>query len=223
MVYIVLLELVVLYLVSRKVRQQIGGSLYRLTKSKKWSIYLFAIIFLPGIFIHEASHFLAALFLFVPVGQFELMPEFIDGKLKLGSVPVAKTDFIRRFIIGIAPVIAGLAILFIALNLLSIHRCIDSFCLDGFWGYLVFGYLVFEVANTMFSSKKDLEGAWTFFLVLVLGFVIVWFFGIRIGLDPESLILQRAIDIAKSMSIFLLIPIIIDGFVVLVSPRRKYN
>jgi hypothetical protein len=126
-ILLILVELLLLYFVSKKVMQEAGRLFFRLTKSKKWSTYLFAIFFLPGTFIHEASHFLAALILFVPVGQFELIPEFIEeDRLKLGSVPVAKSDFLRRFLIAIAPIIAGLTILFFLPSLLSIHRCIDS-------------------------------------------------------------------------------------------------
>jgi hypothetical protein len=211
-ILLILVELLLLYFVSKKVMQEAGRLFFRLTKSKKWSTYLFAIFFLPGTFIHEASHFLAALILFVPVGQFELIPEFIEeDRLKLGSVPVAKSDFLRRFLIAIAPIIAGLTILFFLPSLLSIHRCIDSWCFRIFWLYLLAGYLVFEVANTMFSSKKDLEGAWIFFLVLILGFVILKFLGINLSIDAQNPIWQSIFSNAKQLSILLLIPIAIDA------------
>ena len=42
---------------------------------------MYALIFAPGTLIHEASHFLMALFILVPVGQLEIIPEIQDDKI----------------------------------------------------------------------------------------------------------------------------------------------
>ena len=101
--FFVLVELVILSLLTRRLHQHISQAVFRITKNQKTTMYVLAILFLPGTFIHEVAHFLTALVLLVPVGQPEFLPEAIEGnKIKLGSVPIAKTDPLRRFLIGIA-------------------------------------------------------------------------------------------------------------------------
>ena len=87
-----LVEIIVIYLLSRSLTSKIFLLLYRSTKNKQKSALLFALIFLPGTFIHESAHFLAALFLLVPVWQMELVPQFDEKtqSLKLGSIPIGQ-------------------------------------------------------------------------------------------------------------------------------------
>src|SRR3989344_7337481 len=100
MIYIIILfaELVILYFLSKRLTQDLFNFIYGLTKKRNLAIYILAVLFLPGTFIHEISHFLTALFLFVPVGEVEFLPE-IQGSdsLKMGSVAIGKTDPIRKF------------------------------------------------------------------------------------------------------------------------------
>ncbi len=173
MIYLILLilEILVLYLLMRRLLQK----LYR-----KLGIWFFSILFLPGTFFHEISHFLTALFLLVPVGNIELLPEKIEGGLKMGSVPIGKTDPVRRALVGIAPVVFGLCIIFVTTTL-SIP----------IWAH---AYIAFEVGNTMFSSKKDLEGSWILLLLI-----------------PLIFILKIDWSIVQKVDVFLAIPILVDG------------
>ncbi len=203
MIYLLvfILQIVILYFLSRKVVNKVYGLFYRITKNKKWATYLFAILFLPGTFLHEAAHFLAALFLLVPVGQIELMPQEEGGHLKMGSVPIGKTDSLRRLIIGSAPLLLGISIIFASLGLAQSKNLTTN------PGIILFlSWLTFEVGNTMFSSKKDLEGAWVFFVVLALTLLLLRFLGISISINVES-------EIIKKASIFLLVPIVIDSLI----------
>jgi len=69
-------------------------------------------LFFPGTVIHELAHLLAAGLLFVKTGSMEIIPKVMDDEIRLGSVQVAKTDPFRRTIIGVAPVLLGMAIIF---------------------------------------------------------------------------------------------------------------
>lgn len=124
----------------------------RFTRSTAFTIHTLALIFFPGVLIHELGHFFMANILFVPTGEIEFLPKVQEGGIKLGSVTIASTDPFRRFLIGVAPVISGIGILLLA-----------SFYLTPLWPLswktAVFIYILFEIGNTMFSSKKDLEGA----------------------------------------------------------------
>src|SRR3989344_5460758 len=115
--FLLLLEITVLYLLSRRVVRSVYRFFFQVTRRRTLGMYLFAILFLPGTFIHEISHFLAALFLLVPVGNLELIPKFKEegGGVDLGSVAIGKTDPIRRFLIGVAPFVFGLFIIFVLL------------------------------------------------------------------------------------------------------------
>lgn len=93
------------------------------------------------------------------------MPEVKENGVKLGHVEIAKTDFFRRALIGFAPVFVGMGILVGGVAFAN-----SQFFAKGdypIWLILVLFYLVVVIGNTMFSSKKDLEGT--------LGFVVLIF------------------------------------------------
>src|SRR3990172_2227398 len=142
MVYILflLLEITGLYFLSRRVNQKVFHFFFQVTKRRNWSMYLFAVVYLPGTFIHEISHFLAALFLLVPVGELHLIPRFKEegGGMDLGSVAIAKTDPIRRFLIGVAPFMFGILIIFSLLYFVLMNRIISTV-----WEYALVGIVIF--------------------------------------------------------------------------------
>lgn len=198
-VAIFFVELVFLYLLARNLHVGFGRLFYKITRREKWAVYLLAVLFLPGTFVHEISHFLTALLLIVPVGQVELMPEIQEGGVKLGSVPIGKTDPIRRFLIGIAPLVLGTTLI-----LLTAYFFWTGQFDRKWWHFLIAAYLFFEVGNTMFMSKRDLAGAWKLVLVFVVAAIASYFLGIR--LSPSS----EFVEVIKRADIFLAIPIIID-------------
>ncbi len=208
MLYLVLfiIQILVLFFLSRHLVRSVHKLFFRFTGSEKWAHWLLAVFFLPGTFLHEVAHFLAALVLLVPVGQMELVPEkWEDGKLKMGSVPVAKTDPLRRTIVGVAPLVLGIIIIFSSLSWAGSQKLFDNFLV------LIFlGYLVFQVGNTMFTSSKDLEGAWVVVAGLVLVYISFYLLGIRLSLAPESLLSTKVVDLLKKTNIFLLVPMAID-------------
>ena len=124
--------------------QALISRLYRLVKN----INLIFFLLLPGIFLHEFSHILSAELLQVRTGALNLKPEFKDGHLTLGSAQIAQTDPFRLTLIGTAPFIAGVAVLWLLIKFNP-----------GGWWQILFWYLEFTVANTLFSSPSDLQSA----------------------------------------------------------------
>jgi hypothetical protein len=108
-------------------------------------------LLLPGIFLHELSHVLMAEILQVRTGELKLRPELKDGELRLGSAQIALTDPFRLTLIGIAPFITGMTVLW-ALIYFGLDPSLG-------WWRLLFGYLIFAVSNTLFSSASDLQAA----------------------------------------------------------------
>jgi hypothetical protein len=130
--------------------------------------YLFlAFLYFPGTVLHELSHYCAARLLQVPVGRISLVPKFQGNGLQLGSVEIGKTDFIRRFLIGIAPLLSGLTVLSAVLYIVVNSRSLSAL------HYVVLGYVSLTVVNTMNLSESDLRGAWKVILILVLAIVFV--------------------------------------------------
>lgn len=156
--------------------------LFFLSKTLTRSLYflpinLISFLFLPGIIIHELSHFLIASLLFVSVGDIEFTPQVKDGELKLGRVSIGKTDPIRRFLIGVAPLVFGLSVILGLLYLVQANKLSDLLVL------VLLSYILFGVGNTMFSSKKDMEGALVLLVFAVIVFIAVYLLGFRIQLS----------------------------------------
>lgn len=172
---------------------------------------LMAILFLPGTIIHEFSHAVMAKLLFVHVGKMELMPELTGESLKLGSVEVGKTDIFRNFFIGIAPFIVGTSIV------LSILFYIFSKNLIGLNIFTFCSLLItFIISNTMYSSKKDMEGAIEFFAAIVVPLIILYFLGVRIPGQAIQYFQSSQIEFFfKTASLFLGVPIILDIAIIL--------
>jgi uncharacterized membrane protein len=135
----------------------------------------------------------------------EIMPKIMDDEIRLGSVQVAKTDPFRRTIIGVAPVLLGMAIIFGTLFYLQPLAEKNS----GIYIFLF--YVIFSIGNTLFSSKKDLEGTVEFVLAFV--FFLVVLFIVRGEIAQVFFqILQRPemVNFFRSADLFLLAPILID-------------
>lgn len=158
-----------LFFTSKLLTQTISLFLMRLTRRPGLSIQLLSLFFLPGVILHELAHWLVASILFVPTGKIEFFPQVQGDRVKLGSVQVAKTDIFRMFFIGIAPVLFGTSILLLLFWFLS------PTLLPVTWKTIVFLYTVFEIGNTMFSSKKDLEGVIGFVIFFVLVVLLLIF------------------------------------------------
>ena len=206
MAYFVLLflEIIVLFFLSKKISNAL---------SKFLSINFLSFLFLPGVIIHELSHMLIAVILFVPVGDMEFAPKRNHGGLKLGSIEIAKTDPIRRSIIGFAPIFVGL-ILIIGIvylftsNLLFLKDKESYIFIASIAGVM---YLLFAISNTMFSSKADMQGTIEILITLLIVFIAAYILGFR----PEPSIIEKIntsqiIDLVQKSTLFLLAPIIID-------------
>ena len=163
-----------LALLQRKLHQEIQSILFLITRRIDLALAIFSILFLPGVLIHELSHYFTARLLKVPVGRLSVIPQPLpDGRLRLGYVETAQTDFLRDAMIGAAPLIFGS--LFVAyaglvhLNFADIWTQISMGDLDSitrsfsyaisqpdFW---IWFYVIFVVSSTMFPSETD-RRAW---------------------------------------------------------------
>ena len=163
-----------LIFLQRKFHREFQAIFLILTTRADVTMVAFALIFFPGVLLHELSHYLMAKLLFVPTGGFSLIPRSMpNGTLRLGYVEVSKTDLLRDAIIGMAPLIAGgLFISYAALvplNLLPLWDALRQANFAVFWAsffnlpnlpdFYLWAYLTFAVSSTMLPSASD-RHAW---------------------------------------------------------------
>jgi hypothetical protein len=173
--------------------QEIQALLLILTRRPSVAVALFSILFFPGVTLHELSHFLAARLLDVPTGRISLIPKQMkNGRLRLGFVETAPTDFFRDALIGTAPLFSGGAVMayigIIRMGLIPIGNSLLTGQFSLFWqefsalpllpDFWLWLYLAFVVSSTMLPSSSDRK-AWlpileVFGILLILGL----FFGI---------------------------------------------
>jgi hypothetical protein len=169
-----ILTLLPLVFLQRLLHREIQAAFLILSRSPEFTIALFSLIFLPGVLLHEFSHYLMALILGVPAARFSLVPQMLpEGRLQLGYVETVKTDIIRDSLIGAAPLVAGgsvVAFLSVTrLELLPLWEVLRNGQLNLFWlgitllpqikDFPLWFYLVFTVSSTMLPSRSD-RHAW---------------------------------------------------------------
>jgi hypothetical protein len=161
-----------------------------LTHNLAITVSIFSFLFLPGVIIHELSHFGMAKILRIRTGKISLMPKILPkGKVQLGYVEVASADFFRDSLVGLAPLISGMTfILLIAiyqfkiplfeksgLELLSMFPQL-SYILktNDAWIWI---YLVFTISTTMMPSESDRHAWLPVILFSFVLFALAIFFG----------------------------------------------
>ena len=199
---IILAELLVLWLLSRRLSQNLYITAFLLTKSRPTAIGFLSFLFFPGTVIHELAHLFTAEILGVRTSGLTLVPEGLEEKnlpagkagVRTGSVAIAQSDPIRRAIIGIAPVFVGLGTLgllsYFLPNLWAQARADAAqnvlFSSPSLYYVLITIYSLFAVSNTMFSSPEDMEGFWPVVIVISLVMGAAYMAGIRLNLTAST-------------------------------------
>jgi hypothetical protein len=204
-------ELLILFLLARALTQHLGQFLYRVGFGDGAVMHSVAFLFFPGTFLHEMSHYLMSVLLRVRVFSMSLWPKAEgNGYIKLGTVQHAKCDLIRDLMIGVAPFIIGNIILFSLLFFYSSH----NFPLQS-WLTVLVAIVVFEIGNTMFSSRADMQSALKFLLILLVIFGFAYLLGWRISIEQLDQNLPGSwVNLIKQASLFLAVPIGLDILVI---------
>jgi hypothetical protein len=159
-----------------------------LTRHENAAVGMFALLFLPGVLLHELSHYVMARLLGVRTARFSILPNILPGgKLQLGFVETEQVDLIRDALIGLAPLISGGALVaylgLVQLGLGSLGPAFGRGDWPGLWQALrqvsvqpdfwVWFYLTFVIGTTMLPSDSD-RRAWlplSLWAILLLGLV----------------------------------------------------
>jgi len=186
----VVAALVALALLERWIHQHLHGLAFLALGDADAALVLYALLLLPGVMLHELSHWVTAKLLGVKTAGVSVWPRRQrNGHIRLGSVTVQQADAARASLIGAAPLISGsLVVLGIGYWVFGVGvlgealRGGDSRAIAAavaatlrapdMWVWL---YLLFAVANAMLPSASDRE-AWPsviLFLALVVGLAYI--------------------------------------------------
>ena len=199
-----IVQITLIFFISRLTTNQIFYFLRKFIKKEKVIFSLVSLFYLPGTSLHEIAHFLAATALFLKVKEIKIFPEFKEGYIKLGSVLYEKKDFIRGFLVGIAPIFAGILFFYF----ISVFKIFPS---TNIFQNLLFAYLIFAVSSTMFSSKQDLVD-FVFIipiLILIIAFIYIFQIDFSIILKNKEL-LESLLEFLKEVNFYLFFSLIIN-------------
>jgi hypothetical protein len=194
------------------------------------ALILYSLLMLPGVLVHEASHWVAATLLGVRAGRVSVVPERMpDGTLRLGYVETEHVDPLREALIGSAPLVAGaVVIIFVGYSRLGVEPVGEALArgdllgiaqaargmtgLPNFWLWL---YLIFTVSNSMLPSASDRRAWWPVLATLVVFTALLVAFGLgpvllqTLGdpLDTGTRALAAAFSITVGLNLVLAPPI----------------
>jgi len=193
---------------QRALHREIQAVFILITRKPGVAITLFALVFFPGVFLHELSHLVMARLVGVRTGRFSLLPrQMADGHLQLGFVETSQADWIRASLIGAAPLIAGgLVVAFVAnyrMDMPLLWDVLRKGQFDLFWigitalpklnDFWLWFYLTFVVSSTMLPSSSD-RHAW-----MPLMFVLILLFGLAVLVGAGPWMFERLAPALNSM------------------------
>jgi hypothetical protein len=185
---------------QRWIHTHLHGIALLLTGKSERAVILYAIVLLPGVLLHEVSHWLMATLLGVRTGSFSLLPrQQSDGSVQLGYVEYYKSSSLgalRESLIGGAPLVTGTAVIlligFRIFGVTNLSAAIQSGDVDTLVtalgqvfavpDFLVWLYLLFAISNAMMPSRSD-RRAWPA-LILTLSTIAI----VMTVLDIEDVI-----------------------------------
>jgi hypothetical protein len=151
---------------QRWLQQHIQGLTYAVTGNPGCAVRALFLILLPGVLLHEISHWLVANIIGVRTGRVSIGLGKMRGKhFSLGSVTVEKSDPLRESLIGVAPFVFGLLAVWALMGFgfglwmprdpMLVLEVIGSTLSDPLtWVAL---YFVFSVSTSMIPSESDRE------------------------------------------------------------------
>lgn len=227
----VALTIPILVLIQRWIHQHLHGLSMLLMGKPERAVILYALVLMPGVLIHELSHWVMATLLGVRTGTLSLIPQRrSDGTIQLGYVEYYKGRTlgpIRESLIGGAPLLVGTAVIllisFRIFGVTNLAAAIQSGQIDALTlalgdvfqtgDFLVWLYLLFTISTAMMPSASDRRAwpafIWTMLAVAGILYVLGLFNAIFSGLvGPLTTVfgyLGTALSMAIGVSILFMI------------------
>jgi hypothetical protein len=189
-------------LLQRWLHQHIQGLALALTGDSGCGLRVLFYLLLPGVLLHELSHFTVAKVLLVRTSKFQIgLGNTRARRVSLGSVNIERTDPLRESLIGLAPFIFGVAAIWLIAAVgfdvlpqtagawdLMIHR-IQEYAND--WTTWLDLYFIFAVSTAMIPSESDREPWGPVITFIVVAVIVLFVLGWTPRIPPDVVTLAR--------------------------------
>ncbi len=207
-------------LLQRWLHQHIQGFALALTGNPGCAVRLLFYLLLPGVLLHEASHYIVAKLLLVRTNGMSIgIGSTRRKQISLGSVNIAQTDPIRESIIGVAPFVVGLSAIWLivgwgfgvwpnsGLTITQMVESIRDYAYD--WTTWLDIYLVFAVSTAMIPSESDREPWGPVITVFGVGVAILFLLGWTPRVPQDFVTLAR--QLLDALTFALGIAVVVNG------------
>ena len=202
--------------------RHIQGFALILTGDSGCALRLLFYLLLPGVILHEASHYVMARLLLVQTGAFRVgIGNTKRRQVSLGSVNIQRTDPIRESLVGVAPFLVGVgAILALTgvgfdlwpsggLSISEFFSRVQAYAYD--WTTWLDLYLIFSVSTAMIPSDSDREPWGPVIVFFGLGTAILFVLGWTPRVPPEMVTESR--NLLDALTFALAIAVIVNSVV----------
>lgn len=194
-----------LFVIGKNTIQIIYDFLKHIFKHDSIVFSCLAFIFLPGTVFHELAHYIMAHILFLHVTGFSLIPQWCKGNIILGKVTYIRKDVFRSILVGVAPILFGMAS-FITIAYLQLFPDVTN----GFIHNALFVYLIFVISTSMYSSKQDLMDIVYIIPIVLTLVVLIYIFNSDLQLLVQNAYFQDLSHyLLNTLNIYLTIAIIL--------------
>lgn len=208
---------------SRQISLRIQGVALGATGSIRAAVAAYFLLMLPGILVHELSHWTMAWVLGLKPGRFTVWPKMRGKMIGLGSVTAHSGGIVLDSLVGMAPLMAG-TLLTLALSriwfgadprlLVEAGVARPQALLELLaWAFArpdapVWAYLIFTIANGMMPSAPDREPVKP--LLVYLGLASLLYVLIGLPLQPWAEALTAAGGALSSLNAALAVTVVLD-------------
>lgn len=179
-------------------------------------------VLLPGVVLHEASHYLAARLLLVRVNGINVgIGRAKNSTVSLGSVNIQRADPIRESLIGVAPFVIGIVAIWLVMGegfdlwpsgglaFMPMLQVVQQYAHD--WTTWLDLYLIFAVSTVMIPSESDREPWGPVITIFVLLAAILFLLGWTPNIPPN--IVAQARNLIDALSFALGVAVVVNGVV----------
>jgi hypothetical protein len=205
--------------------RHIQGFALALTGNPGCAIRLLFYLLLPGVVLHELSHYLTAKLLLVRTNGFSIgIGNTRKKQVSLGSVNIDRTDPLRESLVGVAPFAVGLMAIWLIVGWgfsmwpnsgLTITQMIERVRDYGYdWTTWLDLYLIFAVSTAMIPSESDREPWGPVITFFGLGVAILFLLGWTPRVPQDYVTLAR--QLLDALTFALGIAVLVNGVVAVV-------
>jgi hypothetical protein len=207
---------------SMRISLGVQQVVYNLTGSVDYAVVAYFLLFLPGILVHEAAHWVMAWLLGLKPGKFTLWPKRRGRMVGLGSVTARSGGPLLDSLVGMAPLFVGtLLVALMARAWFGSTVLEESFGEQGVQSWLealatafqrpdaaLWAWGIFVVANGMMPSAPDREPLRPLFAYIGLAVLLYLFIGLP--LQPIGNLLEAGAAPLMRLNSALVVTLLLD-------------